>query len=68
MCLSNVYRESDHALLMSNTSRMEVEGDTVSLRDLFGCVRRVRGSIVSTDFERNEIVIRCREEAAGEKA
>lgn len=67
MCLSNVYRESDHALLMSNTSRMDVEGDLVRLKDLFGCVRKVRGSIVSTDFERNEIVIRCREEEEADR-
>lgn len=59
MCLSNAYREDDHSLLMTNTSHIDVEGDTIRLRDLFGDVREVKGSIVSTDFEKNEIVIRC---------
>jgi len=61
MCLSNVYSESDHSLLMSNTSRMDVEDDVVRLKDLFGSTREVKGSIVSTDFEKNEIVIRVKE-------
>ncbi|MBP3879261.1 MAG: CooT family nickel-binding protein, partial [Lachnospiraceae bacterium] len=50
MCLSNAYRKDDHSLLMSNTSRIEVDGDIIRLRDLFGSVREVKGSIVSTDF------------------
>ncbi len=61
MCLSNVYSESDHSLLMSNTSRMDVSDDVIKMRDLFGSTREVKGSIVSTDFEKNEIVIRVKE-------
>ena len=61
MCLSNAYRKDDHSLLMSNTSRIEVDGDIIRLRDLFGSVREIKGSIVSTDFEKNEIEIRVDE-------
>ena len=61
MCLSNVYREQDHTLLMDNTSRIDVDGDRIHLRDLFGDVREVRGPIVSADLEQNEVVIRCEE-------
>ncbi len=61
MCLSNAYREDDHSLLMTNTSRMDVDGEIVRLKDLFGSVREVRGSIVSTDLEKNEIVIRVKD-------
>jgi len=61
MCLSNIYREQDHALLMDNTSRIDVDGDRIRLRDLFGDVREVRGTIVSADLEQNEVVIRCEE-------
>ncbi|MBR2189679.1 MAG: CooT family nickel-binding protein [Eubacterium sp.] len=59
MCLSNTYRERDHKLLMDNTSRIDIDGDLIRLRDLFGDVLEIRGSLVSTDLERNEIVIRC---------
>ena len=61
MCLSNIYREQDHTLLMENTSRIDIDGDTIRLRDLFGDVREVRGAIVSADLEQNEVVIRCSE-------
>ncbi len=61
MCLSNIYSEKDHALLMDNTSRIDIEGDLIRLRDLFGDVREVRGTIVSADLEQNEVVIRCSE-------
>ena len=30
MCLSNAYRKDDHSLLMSNTSRIEVDGDIIN--------------------------------------
>ena len=58
MCLSNAYRESDHELLMSNTSRIRTEGDEVVLTDLFGDVRRIKGTLLSVDLEKNEAVIR----------
>ncbi|MBQ9063482.1 MAG: CooT family nickel-binding protein [Eubacterium sp.] len=61
MCLSNIYREQDHTLLMENTSRIDIDGDTIRLRDLFGDVREIRGAIVSADLEQNEVVIRCSE-------
>ena len=61
MCLSNIYREQDHTLLMENTSRIDIDGDTIRLRDLFGDVREIRGTIVSADLEQNEVVIRCSE-------
>ena len=62
MCLSNIDREQDHTLLMENTSRIDIDGDTIRLRDLFGDVREVRGAIVSADLEQNEVVIRCSED------
>ena len=46
---------------MDNTSRIDVDGDRIHLRDLFGDVREVRGTIVSADLEQNEVVIRCEE-------
>ena len=61
MCLSNAYRKDDHSLLMSNTSRIEVDGDIIRLRNLFGTVREINRSIRATDFEKNEIETRVDE-------
>lgn len=59
MCLSDVYTEDTHELLMTNTSRIRTEGGTIILTDLFGDTRRIEGELVSVDLEANEVVIRC---------
>ncbi len=57
MCLSNIYRASDKKLLMDNTARIEVKDGVVILRDLFGQVLKVTGSIASVDLENNEVIL-----------
>ena len=66
MCLSNVYRASDNALLMELAARVEEEGGEVILRDLFGQVRRFPGTIGSIDLENNIIKVRTQEASAAE--
>ncbi len=62
MCLSNIYRASDRKLLMDNTARIEVKDGTVILRDLFGRVLKISGSIASVDLENNEVILQTKEE------
>ena len=57
MCLSNIYRASDKKLLMDNTAKIEVKDGVVILRDLFGQVLKVTGSIASVDLENNEVIL-----------
>ena len=57
MCLSNIYRASDKKLLMDNTARIEVKDGVVILRDLFGQVLKVKGSIASVDLENTEVIL-----------
>ena len=57
MCLANVYAEIDQALLMENTKTVAIEGDEVVLKDLFGAVKRVRGTLRFVDMEENRVVI-----------
>ena len=59
MCLSNIYRASDHALLMENTSKIRVEKDEVILVDLFGRTLHIKGTLDSVDLEKNEAVVDC---------
>ncbi|MBR1758423.1 MAG: CooT family nickel-binding protein [Lachnospiraceae bacterium] len=61
MCLSNIYRSSDHTLLMENTSKIRVENGEIVLVDLFGRTKRIFGEIESVDLEGNEVVISCEE-------
>ena len=62
MCLSNVVRQNDNELIMKNTSSIVPDGNELIIRDLFGDEKRISGTIVSLDFEKNEVVIRCPEE------
>ncbi len=57
MCLANAYAEVDQALLMENTKTVSVEGDEVVLRDLFGAVKRIKGTLRFVDLEENRVVI-----------
>ena len=57
MCLSNIYRASDKKLLMDNTARIEVKDGTVILRDLFGRVLKIPGTICSVDLENNTVIL-----------
>ena len=66
MCLSNVYRARDGALLMELAARIEEEGGEVILRDLFGQVKRIPGTIGSVDLENNIIKVRTQDPPADE--
>ena len=57
MCLSNIYRASDKKLLMDNTARIEVKDGTVILRDLFGRVLKIPGTICFVDLENNTVIL-----------
>lgn len=61
MCLSNIYRASDRKLLMDNTAKIEVKDGVVILRDLFGRVLKISGSIASVDLENNEVILQTEE-------
>ena len=57
MCLSEVYREEDHALLMEHTARVETADGKVILTDLFGRKKEIGGKVLSVDLEKNIIIL-----------
>lgn len=59
MCLATVYREDDNTVMFRNTSRIDVEGDTVILRDILGEETKVKGSIVMVDLANSIVKISC---------
>ena len=66
MCLSNVYRAQDNALLMELAAKIETRDGEVILKDLFGAVRKIPGTLQSVDLEKNIVLVRTQETAAAE--
>ncbi len=66
MCLSNVYRAQDNALLMELAAQIETTEKEVILRDLFGAVKRIPGCLQSVDLEKNIVLVRTQEQPAAE--
>lgn len=36
MCLATVYKESDNTVICRNVSRIDVDGEKITLRDILG--------------------------------
>lgn len=60
MCLATVYKESDNTVICRNVSRIDVDGDSVIIRDIMGEETRVQGKILMVDLA-NSIVKLVRE-------
>ena len=58
MCLATVYKESDNTVICRNVSRIDVDGDSVIIRDIMGEETRVQGKILMVDLA-NSIVKLC---------
>ena len=60
MCLSNVYKNeiSDENLLISNVSRIDVDGDKITLTDLMEREMVVMGHLVSLDLVGAKVLLR----------
>lgn len=59
MCLATVYKESDNSVIFRNVSRIDVEGDTVILRDIMGDERTIEGKIQMVDLANSVVKLIC---------
>ena len=59
MCLATVYKSDDNTVLFRNVSRIDVEGDTVYVRDIIGEEKTVKGSVVMVDLANSIVKIKC---------
>ncbi len=59
MCLATVYKSDDNAVLFRNVSRLDVDGDTVIVRDIIGDEKTVKGSVVMVDLANSVVKIKC---------
>ena len=52
--------ETDGAtLLMENVTHVEIDGDDLRLRSLFGATESLRGHIASIDFSEGKLIVQC---------
>lgn len=59
MCLATVYKENDNSVIFKNVSRIDVDGDSVILRDIMGEERVVEGHILMVDLANSVVKIVC---------
>ena len=59
MCLATVYKESDNTVICRNVSRIDVEGETVVIRDIMGEETRVEGKILRVDLANSVVKLVC---------
>ena len=60
MCLATVYKTDDDSVILKNTSRIDVEGDKLSLRDIMGQETVVEGKILMVDLANSIVKISCK--------
>lgn len=59
MCLATVYKESDDTVILKNTSRIDVDGNKLILRDIMGQETVVEGKILMVDLANSIVKISC---------
>ena len=62
MCLSTAYRSNDpDSVIMEYVSRIEVNGDQITLTDVLGDTKTVAGTLAMADLTGGIVKIDCRD-------
>lgn len=59
MCLATVYKESDNTVICRNVSRIDVDGEKITLRDILGEENVVTGRILMVDLANSVVKLIC---------
>lgn len=59
MCLATVYKEPDNTVICKNVSRIDVDGEYVTIRDIMGDETRVQGQILMVDLANSVVKLQC---------
>ena len=59
MCLATVYKEPDNTVICKNVSRIDVDGEYVTIRDIKGDETRVQGRILMVDLANSVVKLQC---------
>ena len=60
MCLATVYKESDNTVICRNVSRIDVDGESVIIRDIMGDEKLVEGKILMVDLANSMVEVDCK--------
>lgn len=61
MCLATVIRKQDGSTILKNVSRIDVEGETLRIRDVMGDEKTVQGTIRMVDLANSIVELECAE-------
>ncbi|MDD3218614.1 MAG: CooT family nickel-binding protein [Lachnospiraceae bacterium] len=59
MCLATVYKQDDTTVICKNVSRIDVNGDELTIYDIIGEETVVKGSIISVDLANSIVKLNC---------
>lgn len=60
MCLSTVYKSSEpDSILMEYVSKIQVDGEKITLTDIMGEERTIQGTLVLADLTGGIVKINC---------
>ena len=62
MCLAAVYgkrAEEDETLLLRNVSKILIDGDTITLIDIIGQEKQLKGALTEVDLASSVVKVRC---------
>ena len=62
MCLAAVYgkrAEEDETLLLRNVSKILIDGDTITLIDIIGKEKQLKGALTEVDLAGSVVKVRC---------
>lgn len=60
MCLATVLREDDMDVIMKDTAIVLPEGEIITLVDLFGESKEIRGAVTLVDLQNSIVKINCK--------
>ncbi len=60
MCLATVIKKADGTAIFRNVSRIDVEGDTLIIRDIMGDEKQVEGKILMVDLANSMVEVDCK--------
>ncbi len=61
MCLATIYKSSDDSVIFRNVSRIDVDGEKLTIRDIMGEEKVVEGSILMVDLANSIVKVNCKE-------
>ena len=62
MCLAAVYgkkTEEDETLLLKNVSKILIDGEDITLIDIIGQEKQIKGALTEVDLANSVVKIRC---------